>query len=61
MTIKGRKGDIVFDKDEECKKFAPEKFPNLKPAFMKDGTVTPANASKINDGACSIGRDEFSF
>jgi acetyl-CoA C-acetyltransferase len=32
----------------------PEKFPSLKPAFAKNGTITAANASKINDGACSI-------
>jgi acetyl-CoA C-acetyltransferase len=41
-------------KDEECQKFVPEKFPTLKPAFAKNGTITPANASKLNDGACSI-------
>ncbi len=32
----------------------PEKFPHLKPAFVKNGTITAANASKINDGACSF-------
>lgn len=30
----------------------PDKFPGLKPAFAKNGTITPANASKLNDGAC---------
>jgi acetyl-CoA C-acetyltransferase len=30
----------------------PDKFPSLKPAFAKNGTITPANASKLNDGAC---------
>jgi acetyl-CoA C-acetyltransferase len=32
----------------------PDKFPQLKPAFAKTGTITAANASKINDGACSF-------
>ncbi len=32
----------------------PEKIPTLKPAFKKDGTITPANSSKINDGASAI-------
>lgn len=32
----------------------PDKFPTLKPAFAKNGTITPANASKLNDGACSF-------
>lgn len=32
----------------------PDKFPQLKPAFLKNGTITPANASKINDGACAF-------
>jgi acetyl-CoA C-acetyltransferase len=41
-------------KDEECQKFLPEKFPSLKPAFAKNGTITAANSSKLNDGACSI-------
>lgn len=40
--------------DEECTKFMPDKFPTLKPAFKKDGTITPANASKINDGAAAV-------
>ena len=40
--------------DEEPKKVKFEKIPTLKPAFMKDGTVTAANASKINDGAAAL-------
>ncbi len=43
-----------ISKDEECQKFLPDKFPSLKPAFAKNGTITPANASKLNDGACTI-------
>ena len=45
---------IRINKDEECQKFLPEKFPQLKPAFAKNGTITAANSSKINDGACSF-------
>ncbi|MFI5253697.1 MAG: thiolase family protein [Bacteroidota bacterium] len=50
-----QKGDqpIIVDQDEEPKKFRKDKMPTLKPAFQKDGTVTPANASKINDGAAA--------
>lgn len=43
-----------INKDEECQKFFPDKFASLKPAFAKNGTITAANASKINDGACSL-------
>ena len=50
--LKGKSKTI--DKDEECQKFVPEKFPQLKPAFAKNGTITAANASKLNDGACSF-------
>ncbi len=40
--------------DEEPKNFRPDKIPTLKPVFQKDGTVTAANASKINDGAAAV-------
>jgi acetyl-CoA C-acetyltransferase len=43
-----------INKDEECQKFFPDKFATLKPAFAKNGTITAANSSKINDGACSL-------
>lgn len=43
-----------INKDEECQKFFPEKIPGLKPAFAKNGTITAANSSKLNDGACSF-------
>lgn len=43
-----------MDKDEECTKFFPDKFPALKAVFAKEGTITPANASKINDGAAAL-------
>lgn len=49
---KGKEKRIA--KDEECQKFLPEKFPQLKPAFAKNGTITAANSSKLNDGACTI-------
>jgi len=50
-----RKGkEITYSEDEECKKFFPDKFPALKPAFSKSGTITAANASKINDGAAAF-------
>lgn len=48
----GKGSDI--SEDEEPKKFNREKMPSLKPAFSKTGTITPANASKLNDGACSV-------
>lgn len=45
---------IVVSEDEEPKNFRPEKIPTLKPAFEQGGTVTAANASKINDGAAAL-------
>jgi acetyl-CoA C-acetyltransferase len=54
VEIQGRKGKTVVDKDEEPFKADLEKMQGLKPAFEKDGTVTAANASKINDGAAAL-------
>ncbi|NGR06774.1 acetyl-CoA C-acyltransferase [bacterium SGD-2] len=54
VTIAGRKGDTVVNKDEAPFKAMPEKIPTLKPAFKKDGTVTAANASSISDGAAAM-------
>ncbi len=54
VTIAGRKGDVVIDKDEAPFKAMPEKIPTLRPAFKKDGTVTAANASSISDGAAAM-------
>lgn len=52
ITIKTRKGDIVFDKDEYINRNTSlEKLQKLRPAFKKEGTVTAGNASGINDGA----------
>ena len=55
VEIKTRKGTVVFDKDEYPKKgVTVESISGLKTAFIKDGTVTAANASGINDGAAAI-------
>ena len=54
VTIKGRKGDTVVESDETPLKANLEKIPILKPAFAKDGTVTPANSSSISDGAAAL-------
>ncbi len=54
VTIEGKKGPTVIDTDEEPGKAMFEKMPGLKPAFEKDGTITAANASKINDGAAAL-------
>ncbi len=55
ISIPQRKGDpIIMDEDEEFKKVKFEKIPKLRPAFSKEGTVTAANASTINDGAAAI-------
>jgi len=55
VTVKGRKGDTVVDSDEYIRHGATmEAMSGLKPAFQKDGTVTAANASGINDGAAAL-------
>ncbi|HEX2594224.1 MAG TPA: acetyl-CoA C-acetyltransferase [Rhizomicrobium sp.] len=55
VTIKGRKGDTVVDTDEYIRDGVTlESVNGLKPAFQKDGTVTAANASGINDGAAAV-------
>ncbi len=54
VTVPQKKGEIIVEEDEEPKKARFEKIPNLRPAFEKDGTVTAANASKINDGAAAV-------
>ena len=54
-TIKTRKGDIVVDKDEYIRHGATmEAMQKLRPAFTKDGSVTAANASGLNDGAAGV-------
>jgi acetyl-CoA C-acetyltransferase len=55
VTVKSRKGDVVVDADEYPKHGTTlEKVAGLRPAFAKDGTVTAANASGINDGAAAL-------
>ena len=54
VTVAGRKGDVVIDRDEQPAKASPDKIPLLKPAFRKDGTVTAANSSSISDGAAAL-------
>ncbi|HAT31913.1 MAG TPA: acetyl-CoA C-acetyltransferase [Janthinobacterium sp.] len=54
VTVSGRGGDTVIDKDEGPLKARLEKIPALKPAFKKDGTITAASSSSINDGAAAL-------
>lgn len=55
VTISDKKGDIIIAEDEEYKKIQLEKIPTLRPVFQpKDGTVTAANASTLNDGASAV-------
>jgi len=49
-----KKGTVIIDKDEEPFSVKFDKIPELKPAFLKDGTVTAANASTMNDGAAAL-------
>lgn len=51
ITIKTKKGEVVVDKDEDPFRVVWDKIPTLRPAFVKDGTVTAANSSTISDGA----------
>ena len=53
VPVRG-KDPIVVSEDEEYKNLKADKVPSLKPAFQKDGTVTAANASKLNDGAAAL-------
>ncbi|WP_299528498.1 acetyl-CoA C-acyltransferase [uncultured Lutibacter sp.] len=55
VEIPQRKGDpIIFAEDEEYKNVIMDKIPTLRPVFNKDGTVTAANASTLNDGAAAL-------
>jgi len=55
VEIKGRKDDVVLvTDDEDVTKTNFDKIPTLRPAFIKDGTVTAANASKVSDGAAAV-------
>ncbi len=54
VTVKGRKGDTVVDTDEQPLSARPDKIPQLKAAFAKDGTITAANSSSISDGGSAL-------
>jgi acetyl-CoA C-acetyltransferase len=54
VTITTKNGSVVFSADEDVAKIIPEKVSTLKPVFVKDGTITAANASNLNDGAAAI-------
>ena len=54
VTIKGRKGDVVVDTDEEPGRGNIDKLPSLRAAFEKEGTVTAGNASSLSDGGAAV-------
>ncbi|MFC2103136.1 acetyl-CoA C-acetyltransferase [Bacteroidota bacterium] len=54
VTVSSRKQEIIVDTDEEPARVKFEKIPTLKPVFEKDGVITAANASSINDGAAAL-------
>lgn len=54
VIVKSRRGDVVFDTDEQPGNARPDKIPSLRPAFKKDGTITAANSSSISDGAAAL-------
>jgi len=54
VTVAGRKGDVVVDTDEQPGTCDIGKIPSLRPAFQKDGTITAASSSSINDGAAAV-------
>jgi len=54
VTIETRKGTVTVSEDEEYTNVMMEKIPSLRPVFQKDGTVTAANASTLNDGASAL-------
>jgi acetyl-CoA C-acetyltransferase len=54
VTVTTRKGEVTVDRDEQPGKGNPEKIPQLKAAFAKDGTITAATSSSISDGAAAL-------
>ena len=54
VTFSTRKGDVTVDTDEAPGNGRPEKIPQLRPAFAKDGTITAATSSSISDGAAAV-------
>ncbi len=62
VEIKGKKGDVtVVDTDEEPGRVKFDKIPKLRPAFNKDGVITAANASSLNDGAAAVAIADSEF
>jgi len=54
VVVRTRKGEVEVATDEQPRNARPDKIPTLKPAFRKEGTVTPANSSSISDGAAAL-------
>ncbi|HEY5790957.1 MAG TPA: acetyl-CoA C-acetyltransferase [Gammaproteobacteria bacterium] len=54
VTVASRRGELLVERDEQPHKANLDKIPQLKPAFRKDGTVTPANSSSISDGGAAL-------
>jgi acetyl-CoA C-acetyltransferase len=54
VTIQSRKGEAIVDTDEAPGRGRPDKIPQLKPAFAKEGTITAATSSSISDGAAAV-------
>ena len=54
VTFKTRAGEVTVDTDEQPGRGRPDKIPNLRPAFAKDGTITAATSSSISDGAAAV-------
>jgi len=54
VTVSSKAGDVIVDSDEDPEKVNFEKMPKLKPVFDKDGVVTAANASNLNDGSSAL-------
>ncbi len=54
VTVKTRNGEVIVDKDEAPGKGQPDKIPQLKAAFAKEGTITAATSSSISDGAAAV-------
>jgi acetyl-CoA C-acetyltransferase len=54
VTVRTRAGEVQITSDEQPRNARPDKIPTLKPAFRKDGTVTPANSSSISDGGAAL-------
>jgi acetyl-CoA C-acetyltransferase len=54
VTVKSRAGETIVDKDEAPGRGRPDKIPQLKPAFHKEGTITAATSSSISDGAAAV-------